>query len=467
MMGARDFYLEVVLPALADRLDQAFPEFGWRRDAHGWVATNEEHTHSCLGVRAERVVAHGPAPRGFLVHGGEPTLWTAYVNGGVVPRGADFVRAVKELAECAGVDPSLLERPEPPDRKAGLLHEVDTLCRGELVSERGWRARDYLESRGIPATSIEDSGLGLFPARDRVAAALGTAGYSESEIAASGMLADSRWPGRLVGAWRDERGRARTLWARSLSENADPDARYLYLRGARRSDLPPYGLSEVLSASPEARRDLVLVEGVFDVHQLRAHDADNVAALGGTGARPQLFERLTSLGVETVTLCLDNDDAGRSAAARTVEHAVRATRCPALFVVDPKRLDSAKDPDAYVLTRGIAAWRTLLEERQCAIAWFAGEHLCGVNADSSQEKRREVLSRVGAWLGMLPSRLALEQEDAVKAAAARCGYSPDAVERAFRARFWSEPTRVRLPAQERGSASQSAKREPIDAEPSF
>jgi hypothetical protein len=66
-----------VLPALAERLDQAFPEFGWRRDARGWVATNEEQTHADLGVRAERVVAHGPAPRGFIVHGGERILWTS------------------------------------------------------------------------------------------------------------------------------------------------------------------------------------------------------------------------------------------------------------------------------------------------------------------------------------------------------------------------------------------------------
>ncbi|MGH3024033.1 MAG: hypothetical protein ACRDNI_10285 [Gaiellaceae bacterium] len=260
-MGARDFYLDIVLPALAERLDQAFPEFGWRRDHDGWVATNEEHTHSSLGVRAERVVAHGPIPPGFLVHGGEATLWTAYVNDGVVPRGADFVRAVKELAECAGVDPSPLERPERPDRKADLLREVDTLCRGELMSERGWRARDNLASRGIPSASIEDSGLGLFPARDLVASALSAAGYRESESADSGVLVDSRWPGRLVGAWRDDRGRARTFWARSLSENADSDARYLYLRGARWAELPPYGLSEVLTAPSGTRRDLVLVEG--------------------------------------------------------------------------------------------------------------------------------------------------------------------------------------------------------------
>jgi hypothetical protein len=118
-----------------------------------------------------------------------------------------------------------------------------------------------------------------------------------------------------------------------------------------------------------------------------------------------------------------------------------------------------------VLTRGIAAWRALLAKRQCAIAWFVGEHLCGVNADSSQEKRRDALSRVGAWLGTLPPRLALEQEDAVKAAAARCGYSPDSVERAFRARFWTEPTCVRSPAQDRDSASERPEREPMEAEP--
>jgi DNA primase len=462
-MGARDFYLEVVLPALAERLDQAFPEFGWRRDPQGWVATNEEHTHASLGVRAERVVAHGPAPRGFLVHGGEATLWTAYVNGGVVPRGGDFVRAVKELAECAGVDPSPLERPEPRDRKAELLQEVDALSRHELTSERGWRARDYLESRGIPSGSIEGSGLGLFPARDRVESVLTRAAYSESEIAASGVLADSRWPGRLVGAWRDERGRARTFWARSLAENADADSRYLYLRGSRRAELPPYGLADVLAGSPELRRDLVLVEGVFDLHQLRAHGLESVAALGGTGAQPELFGRLASLGVETVTLSLDNDEAGRAATARAVEQAARAAKSPALFVVDPRRLSSAKDPDAYVLTRGIAAWRALLEGRDCAVVWRTCEHLAGVSEASPQESRRKALAQVGTWLGELPPRLALEQEDAVRVAAGRCGYSAQAVERAFRARYWMEPGRTQSPAQERECSSVVCERGSIDA----
>ena len=112
-----DFYVDAVLPALAARLDAAFPEFGWKQDARGWVATNEEMTHRVLGVRADRVVAHGPAPSGFLVHGGRSTLWTAYLNGGVVPRGETFREVVAELAARAGVDLASTERSSPRDRR--------------------------------------------------------------------------------------------------------------------------------------------------------------------------------------------------------------------------------------------------------------------------------------------------------------------------------------------------------------
>ena len=78
-----------------------------------------------------------------------------------------------------------------------------------------------------------------------------------------------------------------------------------------------------------------------------------------------------------------------------------------------------------------------LEKPELRISWrvleFAGE----VNTDSPAETRREALTRAGAWLGSLPPRLAVEQEDAVRAIADRCGYSCEAVEQAFKARFWS------------------------------
>lgn len=182
-----DYYTDVVLPALADRLDVAFPEFGWRRDRRGWVATNEEMTHRVLGVRAERVVAHGPAPRGFLVHGAEPVLWTAYMNGGQVPRGADFVRVVSELAERIGVETAPLERAEPQDRKAELLARFFALAQRELAGELGAAARRYLERRGFPHASILSSGLGVVPPRERIRAELRKESFTAREIESSGL----------------------------------------------------------------------------------------------------------------------------------------------------------------------------------------------------------------------------------------------------------------------------------------
>jgi Toprim-like/DNA primase catalytic core, N-terminal domain len=439
---AGDFYTETVLPALAERLDQAFPEFGWRRDRHGWVATNEQHTHARLGVRAERVVAHGSAPPGFLVHGGEPMLWTAYLNGGNVPRGADFLRAVRQLAERAAVDPVPLENRRPRDRRADLLHDFFELCRRELATEGGAEARAYLERRGLPAESIAESGLGLVPDSRKTRSLLERSGYTREEIANAGILADSRWPGRLCGAWRNDHGKIGTLWARSPDSQVSPDTRYLYLRGASRTTLPPYGLCDLLARPHNGRREIVLVEGIFDLHQLRASAIENVAALGGTSVTPQTFERLHRLGVDVVTLSLDNDEAGRAAAARAIEHSARARRSPELYVIDPTQLGAAKDPDELVRERGPAAWLALLETRACGIAWRACE-LAAVTRNSPAAERRAALARAGRWLGTLPPRLALEQEDAIRLTAELCGYSTAALQRAFRARFWNPPQRGR------------------------
>jgi DNA primase len=99
----------------------------------------------------------------------------------------------------AGVDPSPLERSEPRDRRAELLQEFFDLSRRELAGECGAKARAYLEHRGFPHDAIESTDLGVVPAAGRTRQVLERAGYRQAEIAAAGILADSRWPGRLCG----------------------------------------------------------------------------------------------------------------------------------------------------------------------------------------------------------------------------------------------------------------------------
>jgi len=445
---AGDFYRQEVLPALAQRLDQALPEFGWRRDPRGWVATNEEFTHAHFDARAARVVAHGHAPPGFLVHGEGPTPWTAYLNGGALPHGADFIRIVKELAGRAGVDPAPLEHARPRDQRTDLLETFFQHCQRELAGERGGTARAYLEHRGLSAEAITNTGLGVVPPAIQTGRLLERGGHQLNEIAAAGILADKRWPGRLCGAWRNEHGRIGTLWTRTLDDTDHDDTRYLYLKDATRTKLPPYGLADLLRRPPEARRELVLVEGLLDVHQLRAHGIDNIAALGGTGASPDTFEQLHRLGVETVTLCLDNDDAGRKNIPKAIEHAAHADHSPDIYVIDPTRLAPSKDPDELIRKRGPTAWSELLDARRCGIAWRAHQ-LAAVRSDASLTDRRAALARAGRWLGTLPPRLALEQEDALHSIAQRCGYSSAAVQRAFHARYWNLREREQHPARPR------------------
>lgn len=362
-------------------------------------------------------------------------LWTAYLAGGDPPRGAEFVRVVAELADRAGIDSAPIERETPRDRRADLLEEFFTLAQRELVSDRGNAARAYLEQRGLPRDAIEGSGLGVVPPSEPAQRALAQAGFRDAEIRAAGVLADSRWPGRLCGAWRTEWGRIGTLWTRGIDDAEAAETRYLYLRGASRTDLPPYGLGRGL-------RELVLVEGFFDYHQLRARGVENVAALGGTSTNSRLFERLSRLGVQEATLCFDADAAGRAATSRAVENAVRACASPGIYVVDSIAVE-AEDPDALVSKRGLEAWGKLVRQRVCGITWHATEIVREITPESPVPARREALKGAGAWLGTLPARLALEQEDAVRIVAERCGYSPEASTRLFRARFWTdlEPSR--------------------------
>jgi uncharacterized protein YndB with AHSA1/START domain len=200
------------------------------------------------------------------------------------------------LAERAGIDAAQLDRPPTAvERKANLLHDAFVFSRRELASERGADARGYLERRGVPPDRLGDVVLGVMPDVGRLRLALAGAGHRDDEIAASGILADSRWPGRIVGAWSDERCRVVTLWARAIDDDAEE--RYLYLRGAPRVGALPYGMSDLLtSASKADRAELTLVEGVMDVPVLRATGIRSVAALGGASVGGGLFERLADHG---------------------------------------------------------------------------------------------------------------------------------------------------------------------------
>lgn len=141
----------------------------------------------------------------------------------------------------------------PPDRRAELLETFFELARRELVSERGANARAYLELRGFPLDAIDNSGLGLVPPAEATRRTLVRGGYREAEIKAAGILADTRWPGRLCAAWRNEWGRVGTFWARAVDDRVAPERRYLYLRGREQDKPPPTDSHATVGSSSSSR----------------------------------------------------------------------------------------------------------------------------------------------------------------------------------------------------------------------
>ena len=180
----------------------------------------------------------------------------------------------------------------------------------------------------------------------------------------------------------------------------------------------------MLAGSRERAASSSSSKGFIDFHQLRARGFENVAALGGTSTSPQTFERLSRLGVETVTLCLDNDDAGsrRDGARRRELGARTAAARPSTWSapsVSARRRIRTRSSGA----QGTDAWRDTARDRECGIGWRARELVAGCRRPMDPlAERRDALGRAGEWLGTLPPRLALEQEDAVRVVAERCGY---------------------------------------------
>jgi phage/plasmid primase-like uncharacterized protein len=173
----------LVLPALFERLDVAFPEFGWRRTSRGWQATNDQHTRLVLGCDARRVACQ--RPQGFFDVGSSThTTWVGYVAGEPHPTGAVFVDAVKALAERAGVElglgdasPEAVERREASRRALADRAERDRVRAEKRAADEDSRRLD------IARRICEDS----LPGADLAAAYLGTRMAVPSPAACAGV----------------------------------------------------------------------------------------------------------------------------------------------------------------------------------------------------------------------------------------------------------------------------------------
>ena len=287
-----DFLDHEVYPVLFDRLDRAFPEYGFYRWAEHWVATTDATRALPGSPRPERVYCYSNRPWCLVIHGGNPVRLLDLVNGGTKPTGADYPEAVRKLSDLAGVpfqerqvSPEEAKRHAKRHARRSALEAVCFLCRTTLLSDGGKAARAYLEGRGLDAGAQETLGLGLYPSVAIVEAALRDGGHDVEAARAEGLLFKAM-EGYAVFPWADASGQPMTIYGRWPEKTPPTDKpKTLALPGEGSKASPLY----FDRANRAGLKDLTLVEGLVDAALLQAKgEVGVVACMSSQFSRSQL-----------------------------------------------------------------------------------------------------------------------------------------------------------------------------------
>ena len=316
----------------------------------------------------------------------------------------DFLPAVEMLAKNAGME---IPREAAPDRK--VVKQKDNLFSTLVVSDKYYRqqlrthpeaktAVDYLKARGLSGKIAAQFGVGYAPPGwDNLLKHAGGNDENNKLLDESGMIIVKpeekkqydRFRHRIMFPIRDQRGRTIGFGGRVLD---DSTPKYL-----NSPETPVFHKGRELYGLYEARQTLkeipclIMVEGYMDVIALAQYGIANAVATLGTALTENHLQKLFRYTSELV-FCFDGDNAGRRAAARSLEIALPEMRdgVSAKFLFLP----DGEDPDSMVRQLGTGAFQELVQKAQ-PLSEFLFEQLSdGIDSSTADGKAR--LSKVCA-----------------------------------------------------------------------
>ena len=243
--------------------------------------------------------------------------------------GVDFVHALKQLADRAGVE--LAERNADPNAqlKKKILeinHLTTEFYRYILLKHKlGVEGLTYCrKKRKLTDKTILDFKLGFAPSSwDLLYNVLLKKGYSESELIAAGVALKKnngtgcidKFRNRLIFPLKDVDGSVIGFAGRSLG---DEQPKYL-----NTSETLVFHKSFFVYALDKTRlylkkKGIVLVEGYMDAISAHQLGFDNVVAASGTSLTLTQLKILKRYS-DDLTFCFDSDTAGSAATLRAIE----------------------------------------------------------------------------------------------------------------------------------------------------
>ena len=300
-------------------------------------------------------------------------------------RGMTFSEAVESLARRHGV---VVEMEDAQDnerlieeRKQRAILYAKREQQEAAFSEALFKNRDaclYLKDRGISKTTAETWGLGF--------------------------TSD-----RLMVPLRDAQGRTVAFTGRAL---ADQMPKYKNSPNDLLFDKSKlvFGLDRAIPAIRKSR-EVVIVEGQFDVIKLHQEGIENVVACSGTALTLDQIEALVRrCGAQTVTLCFDGDAAGEKAAYKALEKLQQLALSEAIKL-RILSLNPGDDPDSLCRERGATYVKSVFAQAPNWVEWWLGRELKRVDlSDVEQVARAEQgVKRILSVLPVGPRRAYVER----------------------------------------------------------
>lgn len=317
--------------------------------------------------------------------------------------GLEFPAAIEELAHSAGLEVPR-EAGQAPVRKNDRLYQAlsqaQTWFRRQLGASEP--ARDYLKSRGFDKATVDEFGIGYAPdAWQALADFLISEGFRPQELEEAGLVTrrDSRvmdkFRDRVMFPIHDRRGRVIAFGGRALGERGPK-----YMNSP---ETPVFHKGRELYRLFQVRRGglperILVVEGYMDAAALFQYGFDNAVATLGTSVTSDHMNLLFRAS-PVVVFCFDGDRAGRQAAWRGLEAALRELKSnrEVRFLFLPE----GEDPDSLVRGQGADALATMLDEAT-PLSTFFFDHLGETVDTTTLDGRARLVALAEPYLEKLP-----------------------------------------------------------------
>ncbi len=270
-------------------------------------------------------------PRWICYKSGERGDWIKYME---LRTGISFRDALAYLADRAHAKLPSVDR-EAYDsyvRKADLLEEVQEIFRSALVSSEGEPVLRHLQDeRGWSQDDVRRMELGVYFVQDDLRRELPK--YAEEEIEATGLFTAEPWgrtPTWITVPWRDWAGRSIGFAGSPLL--SDEERETLGLRSYHYAGVY-HGFEKSLGfpgpsfiQACRGAGSVLLVQDPLTALCLNARGAEPTAiSVGGTMLSGAQAKALEGVGIKTVHIALNRDQAGQKATLGLIEQLRRQT----------------------------------------------------------------------------------------------------------------------------------------------